>query len=215
MISHAKTFIFVHIPKTGGTSIARMLNKHGVMLQGKQNYDSVYFKHATAAEIKRMMGDEYDRYFTFAFVRNPWDWVVSNYEYNRGLHRPFVKGTEYAVCSKENTPGWARAMDFPEWLDWWTGTLKPSQVGMLQDEHGEMLVDEVLKFESLGESYERLARRIGLESRGKALPHLERSPQREKDYSVYYDPQTTDLVKAHFGDDLRVLGYPDEPVSHA
>src|SRR5687768_13300689 len=61
-------FCFVHINKTGGTSIEKALG--------------LPFQHRTAVEIRRLIGaKEWDRRFSFAFVRNPWDKVASHYHF--------------------------------------------------------------------------------------------------------------------------------------
>ena len=64
-------FIFVHIPKTAGTSTLRWLNG-GVV---KRNC------HSTALQYKKMLGQQYNSFFKFSFVRNPWDRMLSFYKY--------------------------------------------------------------------------------------------------------------------------------------
>jgi hypothetical protein len=186
-----------------------MLSKYdGVMLQGSENFDSIYFKHATAMSIKQMLGDEYDKYFKFTFVRNPWDWIISNYEFNRGLHRPYVKDTNYSVSSK--VPKWAKNMTFTAWLAWWTSTFKPSQSLMFTDTNGDLLVDHIFRFESLQSEFERLQKILGIGNGGILLPRL-KSSNRRIDYKSYYDDKNIALVQKHFAMDLEELGYPSEP----
>jgi hypothetical protein len=208
MIGHAKKFIFTHIPRTGGTSISQLLARYGIALQGSENYDSIYFKHVAAASMKRMLGEEYDKYFKFAFVRNPWDWLVSNYEYNRGLHRPFVKDTGHAVSGK--VPEWARGMSFSEWLVWWTDTFSPSQSAMLTDSNGEILMDAIYRFELLTSDFKKLKRRLGIWTWSFRLPHLQSSKGRAG-YRSYYDDRSVKVVRERFSMDLQLLGYPAEP----
>ena len=129
MISHSHQFVFVHIPKTGGTSVANALGSYGIQQQGKINFGSIYFKHASAYNLERMMGEEYEKYLRFTIVRNPWDWAVSNFHYNGGLHRPFIEGSTVAQSSTQ--PDWVKAMGFKKWLKWWLETLKPSQKKMI------------------------------------------------------------------------------------
>src|SRR6185369_14186637 len=144
MISHTRKFIMIHVPRTGGTIVEMGLGHHGIWLQGERNYGSLYFKHAFAKDVKRMMGELYDGYFKFTVVRNPWDWVVSNYAYNRGLHHCYVMGTRYEA---ERTPGripdWAKDMTFDDWLPWWLDAFNPSQLALFTDDAGGLLVDEV------------------------------------------------------------------------
>lgn len=60
--------IFIHIPKTAGTSVALTLFGHG-------SRHVPWFRYQQANPVK------YRRYFKFAFVRNPWDRLVSSYFY--------------------------------------------------------------------------------------------------------------------------------------
>jgi hypothetical protein len=203
MISHSKKFIFVHIPKTGGTSVERMLRKYGIVLQGRGNFDSMYYKHATAESIKRMMGAEYDKYFKFTIVRNPWDWIVSNYAFNRGLGRPWIIGTGYSLSGK--VPDWAKDISFSEWLPWWIDTLNPSQSVMFTGTNGESLVDAIFRFESLTSDFNKLKTRLQLRLWRSRLPHLKKS-NRRADYKSYYDDKSMKLVQEHFALDIKYWG---------
>ena len=59
-------FIFVHIPKTAGTSIVDFLGLYSK-------------KHLTLIQIKELVGLDWYRSFKFSFVRNPYDRAVSQY----------------------------------------------------------------------------------------------------------------------------------------
>jgi len=72
MISRKHKFIFVHIPKTGGTSIECAFNTSKRHLRNK---------HHTLSKYEELNNPRYDKYFKFTFVRNPWDMTVSMYEY--------------------------------------------------------------------------------------------------------------------------------------
>jgi hypothetical protein len=207
MISHSHRFILVHVPRTGGTLVEAWLGRYGIALQGERNYDSLYFKHAHAADMRRMMGEEFERYFRFAVVRNPWDWTVSNYAYNRGLHRCYTKGTRYdGARTPGRVPDWARDQRFADWLPWWLEELRPSQAALFSDEAGALLVDEVCRFETLREDVARISARLGLE------PALQRaadtrSPGRAADYRTYYDAAARERVARHFAAEIARWGY--------
>ena len=65
---NGKKVIFIHINKTGGTSVIHLLN--------------LAKSHLTVKEIIKIIGqDEFDSAFKFAAVRNPWDKVLSHYKY--------------------------------------------------------------------------------------------------------------------------------------
>lgn len=202
MISHTKRFIFVHVPKTGGTSVAWALRRHGIFLHDDCYFESVYFKHATASAIKRMLGPEFENYFKFSVVRNPWDWAVSSYAFNRGLHGPLVRNTKYAVGP--GVPEWAADWSFKYWLRWWIDTFSPQQSRMLTDEKGAMLVDRVLRFEEIKSQFFGLCLRIRVWPR--LLPHVNETSSRLR-YPDYYDAETRSWVAKHFAEDIARFGY--------
>jgi hypothetical protein len=80
MISHEHKFIFVHVPKTGGTSIESLLDLSGA-------------KHNTARQYRNFFPDVWKRYFSFAFVRNPWDRVLSFYMFRKQVRQLGPEGT--------------------------------------------------------------------------------------------------------------------------
>jgi hypothetical protein len=78
LVSHRARAIFVHIQKTAGSSIEAALRDHdpeaGPHLVGGR-------RHVHAVELRDVVGpDVWGRYFKFAFVRNPWDRLLSWYQ---------------------------------------------------------------------------------------------------------------------------------------
>ena len=86
--------IFVHIPKTAGTSIELALNLHGDWrhenlhsLFGqikshallRQNLTSNFLQHLKLHEIQALMGDEFADYEIFTVVRDPWTRFLSSF----------------------------------------------------------------------------------------------------------------------------------------
>ena len=100
IISRGRRFIFVHIPKTGGTALSLALEAraqkddlligdtpkarvrkgrlHGVKSAGR------LWKHSTLADIAGLVTEAETRdFFTLTLVRNPWDRTVSYYHWLR------------------------------------------------------------------------------------------------------------------------------------
>jgi chondroitin 4-sulfotransferase 11 len=70
-------FIFIHIPKTAGGSIKHALHKHIDISTREKDWLEKLSPHPTINKLKEHFN--LDDYFKFAFVRNPWDRLVSYY----------------------------------------------------------------------------------------------------------------------------------------
>jgi len=107
IISNSKCFIFVHIPKCGGTTISSLLEKRllpqDVSLNTNRHFDwdryrQAYkdrfnlFKHSTSEQIaKAIKPSHFSRYFVFSFTRNPFARAYSCFRFTKktdSAHRP-------------------------------------------------------------------------------------------------------------------------------
>jgi hypothetical protein len=177
--------LFVHINKTGGTSLTEAL---GLRKQ-----------HRTASEFVGEMGQKaWESHFTFSVVRNPWDKVVSHYAYR-------VRTNQTGLGDGTTTFGeWVReayGRRNPQFYD------KPKffmpQVSWITGEDGRILVSFVGRFERLQADFDTLCATVGRTSR--PLPHLNRSERGE--YRSYYDDETRDIVAEWFRSDVEAFGY--------
>ena len=76
--SETLEFIFVRVPRTGSTTFLHHLTE-----EFTAGLVDINGQHATAAELRDRWDDDWERFFTFRFIRNPWDWLVS--VYNSGI----------------------------------------------------------------------------------------------------------------------------------
>lgn len=77
MISHELKCIFIHIPRTAGSSIEKQLI-------GKDwwNVDKKT-KHLIASQAKKIYSEYWEEYFKFSFVRNPYSRMLSISKFNK------------------------------------------------------------------------------------------------------------------------------------
>ena len=164
MISDDHRFIFVHINKTGGTSIEKVF-----VPQADQK--DVRYKHASAAYYRRKFPIRFWRYFKFAFVRNPWDWLVSRYHWSRDRQHLFDYG--FAEMLARMAQGVPLAAD-AAWLQ--NEALLP-QVERLSI-GGRIRVDYVGRYENLQPDFDTVCARLSFEPRN-TNPHRQlRQPWR-------------------------------------
>jgi hypothetical protein len=209
LISKKKKFIFVHVQKTAGTSLRKVLRE--------QAPDSRLWlgRHGHASSgIAEMGRARWDDYFSFGFVRNPWDRLVSHYSMiqdriavltpeQRSQARPFkVELWNYVLHFSH---------DFESFLDNCTGLIRDrdcyksflfNQIDYLSDEDGKLAVDFVGRFENFEEDARHALDRIGISAE---VPRLNRSAR--GDYRDYYTSLTRDLVAKRFARDIELFGY--------
>jgi hypothetical protein len=196
-------FIFIHVYKTGGTSIRRALMPY-VTSPGRRAVDAVarrlgltaryaqpYPPHMSASEAISVIGkEEFDSYYSFAFVRNPWDWHASLYAYI--VRTPHHRQHELVKAFRS----------FEEFLVWRCTDDFALQRDFVFSKDGEQLVDFIGRFERLEEDFRHVCATIGLAAR---LPRLNVS--RTRPYQEYYNPRTIELVRRAFAADIELFEY--------
>lgn len=202
LLSYRKKFLFIHIYKVAGTSVIKSLKRSAFnpyellryKIASQLNLRNPYcpiLDHAKAREIKDEIGAEiYDRLFTFAFVRNPWDWQVSQYNFIRQNEKHFQHDL-------------LKEMTFDEYIDWRVGQSYELQKDYIVDEKGRIIVDFIGKFENLNSDFAEVCSKIDLNAQ---LPHLNPS-KRSRNYQDYYDDRTKNLIARHFEEDISTFEY--------
>lgn len=164
MISLSHNFIFVHVPRTGGTAIETALQPYAEpVLTGVKEFCGprrAFHKHATATMIRDGIGEvAFARAFKFTFVRDEKDWLTSNYRAGRGVHFPYI--TPDLVADQATFDSVKHAASFDEWLPRWLALCRPSQRAIFCED-GRPLVDFIGRFERLDEDFAEACHLIGL-----------------------------------------------------
>lgn len=176
--------IFVHINKTGGSSIEKALR--------------LPFQHRTAQEILALIGERrWQSRFSFAIIRNPWDKVASHYHYRvktnqTGLRDRPIPFDEWVKLTygEQALPYYDNPKMFMPQMDW------------LTDARGQMRVRFVGRFESLRSDFAHVCEQLGIRAE---LPHLKSSER--GDYRRYYDDESAAVVARWFAKDIAAFGY--------
>jgi hypothetical protein len=210
MISHQHKCIFVQIPKTGSTSIRvllgkpirphlnlweikRLMESYWPVRGGRRNRIIECFYLMLPREQRLEMGRrQFESYFKFGFVRNPWDRVVSLYERREAL--------EFRAQMTFD--------QFVDWIQYSSSTCIHSsphryQLDWFVDPNGKVLADFIGRFERLEQDWAFVARKLGLNEK---LPHSRANP-RSRHYTDYYTERTRQVVGEKFRVDIETFGY--------
>lgn len=204
LISESKSFLFVHVQKTAGTSLTQLLEPHCPrlppsrlallasdlrLMPWRQHRFRIHDPLRRAQAV--LPADVYKGLCKFAFVRNPWSRLVSWYEYilrSEGHHR------------QRRVAGMG---GFDAFVDAYTANPRRSQWAMLTDRDGRLGLDFVGRLETLDADVARLCQRLGIESQ--PLPHRNRAEKR--DWREYYTPASADMVRQRWSAEIEAFGY--------
>ena len=201
MISDSHRFVFVHIPRTGGTSVETALaqfSRDPVHFVARGNTVFPY-KHDSAQALAGRLGADWGRYLRFSIVRDPWARMLSEYKFFRETGPLLYDG--FSPLERALTDA-ARAYDLERWLFTFADELSMAQTAYLTDAQGELMVEHVCRTERLAEDFAAICARLGIRV---ALPHVNRTEPSRLWSS--FTPAAAALVAERCGEDLRRFGY--------
>ncbi len=198
LYSFQQNFLFTHVARTAGVSIEQALRF------ALPNLRAIGRQHSTLAEARADLGPLYADLFTFAFVRNPWDRLVSWRGFLAGLD-----GTPAQAVADPDAAHWRAFEGFladviSETRDI-DGVTRPvfSQFHQLADAGERILASHVGRFETLVEDTAAIFAKAGL--RVPPLTHENRSAHLP--YAAYYSDAAREMVAEAFAKDVEAFGY--------
>ena len=182
MIDHDRRLIFIHISRTGGSSIETALVGIDWWSIDPET------KHISAKMARDLYGENiWKTYTKFSVIRNPWDrivsmWVTKWWHPASGLREDctfdeFVRKVKPHPNEKYNTLHCHK---------------------ILNDE-----LDFILRFESLQEDFSLMLGNIGINDI--VLPHIEK--RERKHYKMMYNEKRKKVVSRRFRRDIKKFGY--------
>jgi hypothetical protein len=181
MIFHDLEAIFIHVERTGGVSLRKHLLKYETRFERIAKT-----KHLTSKETKETVGNLWYEYFTFGFVRNPWERLVS----------------WYFACNQH-----------PEWNSPIAIYMQKFQsVGeLIFNPHPQMLitqtkklqgVDFIGRFENYAEDVKKICGYLRI-----PYENFKDNIATYGDYRNYYCPRTQRIVADWYKEDIENFGY--------
>ena len=212
IISRGRRYIFVHIPKTGGTALSLALEARAMKddiligdtpkaVRRRRRLKAAtaagrLWKHSTLADIDGLVSrDEFDAMLLFTLVRNPWDRMVSYYHWLREqtFSHPAV--------------GLARTLEFAAFLQHpqTQGAVPAAPYGWyLTDAAGVERAAHFARLEHLDTDLAPVEAHLGF-----ALDDIPRvnTSGRDRDYRRYYHDATAEIVASVCERDIERFGY--------
>lgn len=204
MISHKHKCIFIHIPRTGGTSIENHI------IGGDYAKINLLEKHLTAEKTIEIYGkDVWNEYFKFSFVRNPWSRIIS--VYNMSLYNVPKEKLSKIVAPHVKTHkiiGIASGKGLKYFLD----NYEPASWEQNPPLFHEILkvpadckpIDFIGRFENLQEDFKHICSKLQIPL--DKLGHIN-AQSGKKHYSSYYDEETINMVAAKHKTDIEMFDY--------
>ncbi len=205
LISESHRFLFVKVHKTAGTSITEALrplalapsasrfNKLASDLGLGRDWRQRYFRpHAPLRHAERVLpAPTFRALYKFAFVRNPWDRLVSWYSFilqdpGHRRHRRVGRLPSFEAFVR-------RELANPRRSQWRMLTLSDGRLGL----------DFVGRFESLERDMAIVCRELGID----CLPLPRTKVSSHRPYQEYYSPALAQLVAESCRREIDEFGY--------
>ncbi len=188
IVNDEKKFVFLHIPKTAGTSVSLALG-----LQKRPRNPHRVEPHTP---------QQYAHYLRFCFVRNPWDRLFSSFKYaERMAAQGKIFGDPVRMYCQD-----AQASDFEAFV---MDFISPQTIKVSVHFRPQLrwiaagAPQFIGRTETIANDTAYLARALNLTDF--SLPHENRSTQ--GDYRGVYTPQMIDRVRSLYRRDVDLLGY--------
>lgn len=215
IISRGRGYIFVHIPKTGGTSMALALEDRAkaddimigdtpkaVKRRGKvKGIETAgrLWKHSTLADAEGLITRaQMAKMFTFTLVRNPWDRMVSYYHWLK------TQDFDHPAVTLAKAKGFSGFLNDPLTRDTFRQT---PYARYMTDGAGTQHADLYIRLEHLEDDIAPLTAHLGF---ALDIP-VANASARPRDWRGFYTRADADLLGELCAIDIKIHGYDFDP----
>jgi hypothetical protein len=225
VINRTHGFIFIHIPKTGGTSIKEQLREYGheadIYIDRPADAAALVGinerkirKHSSAVQVHQALGSaEFDRLFKFCFVRNPFIRTMSLFRFLRFNFRSWPRSE-----MMESLDTLEKFVGSPIFRGTGPGGIASSQVHWLADKTGAIRVNFIARVERLDADFREIRTRLALPCSGKPLRRANESKgATDPLIAELVSGTVVDAIRTRYASDFQLLGYstdPEEALDH-
>jgi hypothetical protein len=213
MISLKQKFLFIHVPKAAGNSVAERLIPHcleeGSTIGPFKNEATIFVenqfglrRHASIYKWIRALGAKsYFEMFRFAVLRNPWDRLLAHYIFRKRWRKEY-EGLELDGFDHGKFLFWLQnyAITFDELCYLQEDQIAPEQKAELSPGYH---LDYYLRVETLNEDWETLCRLVDIPYE----PLSHRNKGRHTSYRPYYRADTYQEIVRRCEREIKSFSY--------
>lgn len=186
MIDYTYKFIYTRVAKTGSTSLLNKLydkteykdlNLHKLDVSKYWNGDTNHYPLYITKKIVKI--ENFKKYFKFAFVRNPFDRIVSAFFYDTQFHNLDMKFKDFLYSDKIPAKYDMNQYDFVEGCDF------------------------IGKFENLQSDFNFICDKLHIPRRNLEIDNN----SDHKNYTEYYDEEMQEFVRRKYAKDIEYFAY--------
>ena len=213
LISHKHKFITIDIPKTGTRSFRESLLPLGsIDVCGAVNLNADFYQHDGAIRAKKQFAKKkwnWNEYFKFTIVRNPWQRYFSFFKYFKSYGEKYMRRDESINWREPEINQGKLCVELFKNKDNQT-VLKTiilnnnSQDSYYCDESGKIIVDHIAEFEDLQNEFVLLCNKVDIET--PKLQHENKSSNSQNMHDIY-NQELIDLVAEKEGGVIKFKNY--------
>lgn len=199
MINHKRKFLYTHYPKCGGTTVrSYFLNNYAEGID--EEIEDVSNRHCSLTFTLNCINKKNfntEDYYKFSFARNPFSLCVSFYIYNKTNLYESLKSRslpihkEISFCLNNSFKDYVYS-DFCK-----------SYFDEIYMHEGEIMIDQILKQETLQKDFDILCSKLKLKHNNLELINT----TNHKNYRRYYDIESIKVVEEKFNKELNLFDY--------
>jgi hypothetical protein len=214
-ISHKHRFVFLAYPRTGSTSIRKILDNYSDVKSiyiAETSKKFPFYHHISASELKSIFdnrGWKWHSYKKFCVVRNPYDRVVSLFHHSKimkarmlethGLFYYFLRKAKDIIKPTNSFTDYVMQIT-PN------NRLAAPLRNFICSDRGDFLVEDILMYETFTVELPGYLRKLDLSIVSEDIPLLNCS-QNRKEYRQYYNEKTKEKISNLYAYEINRFGY--------
>lgn len=190
LVSPKYKLLYVHIPKTGGTSFKKLIKRNDSKSYEHKNYH---------APLRKEDHDKFKDYNKIVIVRNSFELCASCYRF------------ECSGVRKDEKFKKTLGMDFATWIDWKNKNndidhaVFPKQLDFFRSRKKEILVDKIIDYSKIKKEISDLCEQYDIPD---TFPTLKAHYYGDYNHkSVYKNKKNIELVKEICKEDIEFFGW--------